>query len=147
MNEQQNNGLPLVYRNYLKTCRILGVTGGIILLASLLLNEVLHLEAHGFVIPGVLIGIAILLIGVTSLRPQNQVKAFAVHLYQKPSREAAEAVLAALHSSRGVRLGSRHYAIVTSAIESYCSAPDSDPLLAEKLSAAAEQCIQKAFLI
>ncbi|MBQ7535773.1 MAG: hypothetical protein IJT43_09175 [Stomatobaculum sp.] len=146
MNEQQNTGLPLLYSNYLKTCRILAVTGGVILIASLLLNELLHLQARGFVIPAVLIGIAILLIGVTSLRPQNQVKAFSVHLYQKPSREAAEAVLAALQASRAIRLGSRHYTILMSAVQSYCSAPDSDPELTEKLSAAAEQSVHKGFL-
>ena len=44
MNEQQNTGLPLLYSNYMKTCRILGVTGGVILILSLLLNELLGFE-------------------------------------------------------------------------------------------------------
>ena len=84
MSETQNRELPILYKNYLKTCRLLELVGGVILIGTILLNEFLHLEVHGFVIPAALIGAVILAIGGSSLLPHNQVKAFAVQLYRSP---------------------------------------------------------------
>ena len=60
MSETQNRELPILYKNYLKTCRLLELVGGVILIGTILLNEFLHLEVHGFVIPAALIGAVIL---------------------------------------------------------------------------------------
>ena len=146
MNEPQNKELPVLYKNYLKTCRLLELAGGVILIGTILLNEFLHLETRGFVIPAALIGAVILALGGSSIRPHNQVKAFAIQLYRRPIREVAEAALAALRAAKTVRLTPRHHAIVTAAIEAYSAAPDSDPELAAQLSAAAEQYVKKGFL-
>ena len=146
MNEPQNKELPVLYKNYLKTCRLLELAGGVILIGTILLNEFLHLETRGFVIPAALIGAVVLALGGSSIRPHNQVKAFAVQLYRSPIREVAEATLAALRAAKTVRLTPRHHAMVTAAIRSYAAAPDADPELAEKLSAAAEQYVRKGFL-
>ena len=54
MNEPQSKELPVLYKNYLKTCRLLELVGGVILIGTILLNEFLHLEVHGFVIPAAL---------------------------------------------------------------------------------------------
>ena len=146
MNEPQNKELPILYKNYLKTCRLLELAGGVILIGAVLLNSFLHLETRGFVIPAALIGAVILALGASSIRPQNQIKAFAVQLYRTPIPEMAEALLAALRAAGTVRLPSRHHAIMTAAIDGYHAAPDSDPELAAQLSAAAEQCVKKGFL-
>lgn len=146
MSASQNTGLPIIYRNYLKTCRTFELTGGVLLIGSILLNEFLHLETRGIVIPAALIGVVLLAIGGSSIRPHNQVKAFAGQLYRNPVREIAEAMLAVLQSGKTVRLTPRHYAMVAAAIQSYVSAPDSDPELAAQLSAAAEQYVKKGFL-
>ena len=146
MSETQNRELPILYKNYLKTCRLLELVGGVILIGTILLNEFLHLETRGFVIPAALIGAVILAIGGSSLLPHNQVKSFAVQLYRSPIREVAEATLAALQAAKTVRLTPRHHAIVTAAVEGYSAAPDSDPELAAQLSAAAEQYVKKGFL-
>ncbi len=147
MNERQNTELPVVYKNYVKTCRIFELAGGFILIGSILLNELLHLQARGFVIPAALIGGAILAIGGSSLLPHNQVKAFAGQLYQNPIREVAEAMLAALTAAKTVRLTPRHYTIVNNAIQNYGAMPDADPELAAQLSAAAEQYVRKGIRV
>ena len=146
MNGPQNTELPIVYKNYLKTCRTFELAGGAILIGSILLNELLHLQARGFVIPAAVIGAVVLALGGSSIQPHNQVKAFAVQLYRSPIREIAEATLAALQAAKTVRLTPRHHAIVTAAVEGYSAAPDSDPELAAQLSAAAEQYVKKGFL-
>ena len=146
MNGPQNKELPYLYKSYLKTCRLLELVGGVILIGTILLNEFLHLGTRGFVIPAALIGAVILALGGSSIRPHNQVKAFAVQLYRSPIREVAEATLAALQAAKTVRLTPRHHAIVTAAVEGYSAAPDSDPELAAQLSAAAEQYVKKGFL-
>ena len=146
MNGPQNKELPYLYKSYLKTCRLLELVGGVILVGTILLHEFLHLETRGFVIPAALIGAVILALGGSSIRPHNQVKAFAVQLYRSPIREVAEAALAALRAAKTVRLTPRHHAIVTAAVEGYSAAPDSAPELAAQLSAAAEQYVKKGFL-
>ena len=55
MNRPQNKELPYLYKSYLKTCRLLELIGGVILIGTILLNEFLHLETRGFVIPAALI--------------------------------------------------------------------------------------------
>ncbi len=146
MNERQYTEPPVVYKNYVKTCRIFELAGGGILIGSILLNELLHLNSRGFVIPAAIIGAIILAIGGSSLLPHNQVKAFAGQLYQNPVREVAEAMLAALRAAKSVRLTPRHYTIVNSAIQNYSAAPDADPELAAELAATAEQYVKKGFL-
>ena len=146
MNGPQNTELPIVYKNYLKTCRAFELAGGAILIGSILLNELLHLQARGFVIPAAVIGAVVLALGGSSIQPHNQVKAFAGQLYRNPVREVAEAMLSVLLAVKTVRLTPRHHAIVTAAVEGYSAAPDSDPELAAQLSAAAEQYVKKGFL-
>ncbi|MBO6107338.1 MAG: hypothetical protein J6P32_07095 [Stomatobaculum sp.] len=48
-----------------------------------------------------------------------------------------------MYAAKTVSLTSRHYAIVTAAIEGYSAAPDHDPELASQLSAAAQQYVKK----
>ena len=137
--------IPLIYKNYLKTCRLLELTGGIIMILSALANHFLRLNSGGFVIPAILLGAIILMLGASSLRPQNQIKAFAVQLFRNPVREMAEGLLAALLVCRPGRLAPRAFDIMHNAIESYCSSPNADPELAGRLSAAAEPITKGLF--
>ena len=142
MNEPQNKELPILYKNYLKTCHLLELTGGVILIGAVLLNSFLHLEARGFVIPAALIGAVILALGASSIRPQNQVKAFAAQLTRTGDRAFAEGLLDALTKNRSVSVTKRTQNMVGTAILSYGAEPGADPELVKKLDSAAASCLK-----
>ena len=104
------------------------VLGSSILTASLLLAAV---------------GAFLLIIGGSSLRPHNMVKAFAQQCTQQPCREAAEGLLTAIQSSRKIRLVQRSIDSVSFAIEVYECLDDADAELVQQLRDAMDTHIAK----
>ena len=89
------------------------------------------------------VGAFLLIIGGSSLRPHNMVKAFAQQCTQQPCREAAEGLLTAIQSSRKIRLVQRSIDSVSFAIEVYECLDDADAELVQQLRDAMDTHIAK----
>ena len=83
------------------------------------------------------------IIGGSSLRPHNLVKAFAQQCAREPCHEIAQGLLEAIESDRKIRLVQKSIDSVDFAIEVYECLDDADPELIRKLREAKEQHIAK----
>ena len=89
------------------------------------------------------VGAFLLIIGGSSLRPHNMVKAFAQQCTQEPCREAAEGLLTAIQASPKIRLVQKSIDSVSFAIELYECLDDADAELVQQLRDAVEAHIAK----
>ena len=140
MNDQSNR--TDLYSTYMKTGRTLEIFGGGLLLLSIILNETVGKPLHGVIFPLALIGAAVLLYGGGSLRPHNQIKAFAAQLTRTGDRAFAEGLLDALTKNKSVSVTKRTQNMVGTAILSYGAEPGADPELVKKLDSAAASCLK-----
>lgn len=94
----------------------------------------------------VAVGAFLLIIGGSSLRPHNMVKAFAQQCTQDPCLEAAQGLLEAIQSSRKIRLIQKSINDVNFAIEVYECLDDADTALVQQLRDAVDaHIVKKAF--
>ena len=91
-------------------------------------------------------GALLLILGGSSLRPHNLVKAFAQQCMREPSREMAQGLLDALHSSKRIRLMGRSIQVVQAAVEVYANTEDADPDIVDQLRrTVADSVVKKMF--
>ena len=131
------------YDRYRAAATRFEVIGCILLIAGVLLHFIL---GQSMMTPSLLlaaVGAFLLIIGGSSLRPHNMVKAFAQQCTQAPCREAAEGLLTALHSSKRIHLVRRSIDQVNLAVETYACQDDADTALADELREAVSSHITK----
>lgn len=119
------------------------VIGGILLLIAIVLNLIAGAALLTISLLLVAVGAFLLIIGGSSLRPHNLVKAFAQQCAREPCHEIAQGLLEAIESSPKIRLVQKSIDSVDFAIEVYECLDDADPELIRKLREAKAQHIAK----
>lgn len=109
------------------------VIGGVLLLAAIVLNLVSGQTTLPVSLLLAATGAFLLIIGGSSLRPHNLVKAFAQQCAQEPCHEVAQGLLEAMQSDKKIRLVQKSIDSVTFAIEVYECLDDADPELIRQL--------------
>ena len=131
------------YSRYRAAATRFEIIGCILLLIAVLLHVVLGSSILTASLLLAAVGAFLLIIGGSSLRPHNMVKAFAQQCTQQPCREAAEGLLTAIQSSRKIRLVQRSIDSVSFAIEVYECLDDADAELEQQLRDAMDTHIAK----
>ena len=122
------------------------VIGGVLLAVGILLNLLFSASLSTASLLIAAAGAFLLVIGGSSLRPHNLVKAFAQQCMREPSREMAQGLLDALHSSKRIRLMGRSIQVVQAAVEVYANTEDADPDIVDQLRrTVADSVVKKMF--
>lgn len=119
------------------------VVGCILLLIAVLLHAIVGGSILTISLLLAAVGAFLLILGGSSLRPHNMVKAFAQQCAQEPCREAAEGLLTAIQSSPKISLVQKSIESVSFAVEVYECLDDADPGLVQQLRDAMEAHIAK----
>ena len=131
------------YSRYRAAATRFEIIGCILLLIAVLLHVVLGNSILTVSLLLAAVGAFLLIIGGSSLRPHNMVKAFAQQCTQEPCREAAEGLLTAIQASPKIRLVQKSIDSVSFAIELYECLDDADAELVQQLRDAVEAHIAK----
>lgn len=134
------------YQRYRTAAIRFEVIGAALLLIGIGMNFVLHtsLSAVSLIFAGP--GAFLLIIGGSSLRPHNLIKAFAQQCSREPCKESAQGLLEALESVKSVRLLKNSIQTIHLAVEIYSTSENADPKLIQQLQDAMEKrIIQKSF--
>lgn len=134
------------YQRYRTAAIRFEMIGGVLMLLGVGMNFLLHtsLSAVSLIFAGP--GAFLLIIGGSSLRPHNLIKAFAQQCSREPCKESAQGLLDALESVKSVRLLKSSIQTVLMAVEIYSTTEDADPELVDQLQVAIENRItQKSF--
>lgn len=122
------------------------IIGGALLLIAIVLNLIAGKTLLTVSLLLAAIGAFLLIIGGSSLRPHNLVKAFAQQCAREPCNEIAQGLLEAIECDRKIRLVQKSIDSVDFAIEVYECLDGADPELIRKLREAKEQhIVKKAF--
>lgn len=134
------------YERYRAAATRFELIGGVLLGAGILLD---YASGQALRTPAILfacIGAVLLLIGGSSLRPHNQIKAFAQQCTADPCNEMAEGLLQAIEQEKTVPLVQKSLDSVQLAIETYSGVIDVDEtLLARLREASAAHLKRKRF--
>lgn len=134
------------YQRYRGAAVRFQVIGGVLLLIGILADRILgtSMLAVSLIFAGP--GALLLIVGGSSMRPHNLVKAFAQQCAREPGREIAQGLLDALTQSKKVHLVGNSIRMVENAIGIYEETGDADPELVGQLRAAAgERILKRAF--
>ena len=134
------------FQRYRSTALRFEIIGGALLVAGLLINTMFSGPA---LIPSLLlvaVGGGMFVLGGSSRKPHNIVKAFARQLLQTPSDEFAQGLLEALELRPKLRLLASSIQVVQAAVELYASSDEADPELAEQLQQALATRVVKKML-
>lgn len=134
------------FRRYRAAAVRFEIIGGALLAAAVLLTLLPggSLLSLGLLLAAV--GAFLLLIGGSSLRPHNLVKAFAQQCAREPGHEIAQGLLDAMQCAGRIRLVQRSIDSVDFAIQVYECLDDADPALIQQLrQAKQEHLARKAF--
>ncbi len=124
------------YARYRAAARRFEAAGAAIFAAGLACNAAFKEFARW---PGPLamgIGVCVWALGAASLRPHNEVKAFAMQCLECPDAEHAQGLLDALEARKKVRLTPASSRLVGKAVLAYACAESADRELAERLAKA-----------
>ena len=119
------------------------VIGGVLLAVGILLNLLFSASLSTASLLIAAAGAFLLVIGGSSLRPHNLVKAFAQQCTREPCDESAQGLLEALSSSSRIRLVQKSMNEVNAAIETYALQQDADASLVQQLRDAMDKHITK----
>ncbi len=134
------------YSRYRAAATRFEIIGCIVALAAVFLHVIFGRGLLTVSLFLVAIGAFLLIIGGSSLRPHNMVKAFAQQCTNDPCLESAQGLLEAIRSSRKIRLVQKSINDVNFAIEVYECLDDADAELIQQLrDAVAEHIVKKAF--
>lgn len=117
--------------------------GGALLLIAIILNLATSSRFFTAALLVAAVGAFLLVIGGSSLRPHNLVKAFAQQCAREPGHEIAQGLLDAMQSDKKIRLVQKSINEVEMAIGIYEQMEDADPELIGKLRDAKETHIAK----
>lgn len=130
------------YARYCRMGRRLEIIGGAVLAAALLLGVI----TGGLRSPAVLLaggaGALLLIFGASSMRPNNQIKSFAMQLGATLDRDFAQGLLEAMTANGKTALAGRSRTVLDDAITSYAASEGADAELAEALRQAREKHIR-----
>lgn len=130
----------LRYRGAARRFEVIGI---VLILIAIILNLTIGSSLSTITLLVAAIGAFLLIIGGSSLRPHNLVKAFAQQCAREPCHEIAQGLLEALESDRKIRLVQKSINELNIAIGMYEQMDDADPELVRKLYEAMEQHIAK----
>lgn len=119
------------------------IIGGALLLIAIVLNLITGNRLLTISLFLAAAGAFLLIIGGSSLRPHNLVKAFAQQCAREPGHEIAQGLLDAIQCEKKIRLVQKSIDSVDFAIEVYECLDDADPELIRKLREAKEAHIAK----
>ena len=131
------------YSRYRAAATRFEIIGCILLLIAVLLHVVLGSSILTASLLLAAVGAFLLIIGGSSLRPHNLVKAFAQQCTREPCDESAQGLLEALNSSSRIRLVQKSMNEVNAAIETYALQQDADASLVQQLRDAMDKHITK----
>lgn len=131
------------YNRYRGAARRFELIGGALLLIAIILNLATGNRLFTVALLVAAAGAFLLVIGGSSLRPHNLVKAFAQQCAREPGHEIAQGLLDAMESDKKIRLVQRSINEVEMAIGIYEQLEDADPELIRQLHAAKEAHIAK----
>lgn len=140
MNTEKNASY---YSRYCGAAKRFELVGGAVLLIAIVLNLATHNKLFSFTLLLAALGALLLIIGGSSLRPHNLVKAFAQQCAREPGREIAQGLLDAIQSDKKIRLVQRSINDVETAIGIYAQSEDADPALIRQLHEAKDAHIAK----
>ena len=125
------------YERYRAAATRFELIGGVLLGAGVLLDYASGQALRSLAILLACIGAILLLIGGSSLRPHNQIKAFAQQCAADPCDDMAKGLLQALEQEKTVPLMQKNLDSVQLAIEIYSGVVDADETLITRLREAA----------
>lgn len=131
------------YNRYRSAARRFELIGGALLLIAIILNLATGNRLFTVALLVAAAGAFLLVIGGSSLRPHNLVKAFAQQCAREPGHEIAQGLLDAMESDKKIRLVQRSINEVELAIGIYEQLEDADPELIRQLRDAMDTHIAK----
>lgn len=131
------------YERYRGAARRFELIGGALLVIAIVLNLATGNRLFTVTLLVAAVGAFLLIIGGSSLRPHNLVKAFAQQCAREPGHEIAQGLLDAIESDKKIRLVQKSINEVEMAIGIYEQLEDSDPELIRKLHEATQSHIAK----
>lgn len=131
------------YERYRGAARRFELIGGALLVIAIVLNLATGNRLFTVTLLVAAVGAFLLIIGGSSLRPHNLVKAFAQQCAREPGHEIAQGLLDAIESDKKIRLVQKSINEVEMAIGIYEQLEDSDPELIRKLREAEQSHIAK----
>lgn len=132
------------YVRYCRMGRRFEIIGGIIAGAALLIGWATGLLGHPVILLPMWGGMLCLLFGVINMRPNNQIKSFAMQLQATCDRDFAQGLLEAMTGNGKTALSGRSRTILAQAIAAYAQSEGADEEMAESLRAAMDKHIRPA---